>query len=80
MRENHRVVEAIGLHLARWGVKVEEYLEAGRVATALAVLPSPLLAMQVVEEFRGVPGSVAVVAEIGPEPSRVVFSWSSRRG
>lgn len=80
MSENHRVLEALAVYLGRWGVKVSGYQEAERVVRATVALPSPLLAMQVVEEFRGVPGSVSVLAEVGANPSEAVFSWWTRRG
>jgi len=78
--ENHRVLEALGAYLTRWDVKVGGYQERASVIEAVAELPSPLLAMQVVEEFRGVPGAVAVIARVGSEPRCAVFSWLSRRG
>lgn len=80
MTENHRVLEALGVYLSRWGVQVATYGERGSVIEAVAVLPSPLLAMQVVEEFKGIPGPVAVIVQVEREPTQAVFSWQSRRG
>jgi hypothetical protein len=80
MKENHRVIEAVGRYLVRWEAKVGVLQVGKEIVKAYCTLPTPLAAQQVVEEFNGIPGPVNVVCIIVNNPTTVVFSWLTQRG
>lgn len=76
MRENQRIAEGVATAIKAWGGEVLEFGDD----RLLAALPSERSRDEFLGSWHGGVRSAAVIAEKAPEPGRVLFRWSPRRG